>query len=235
MKLLIGIPSCHRYRYAASDEGCAHNSGDNPVRATIIRNTWYKLWEKQRDKIDLKFFYGNIPEGVEPRAAREDEVMLDVSDRYIDLPGKVQAMFKWALDNGYDYVLKCDDDVFIYPDRLLERFDPALDYTGFVSDRGPDNIYCCGAAYWLSKRAMEVIVAAPWTHGIVDSPNGCETDTAEDRWVGYQIRIAGLTATPNETFMACHCKICAKKYGASFTSFHCWPNIEIMHEFMKVS
>ena len=99
MKLLIAIPSCHRYRYQAGD--ClSHKEGDNPVRANIIRNTWYKLWQKVSDQIDLKFFYGNPPEGVEPRAAREDEVFLDVSDKYNDLPGKVQAMFKWALDHG---------------------------------------------------------------------------------------------------------------------------------------
>lgn len=220
MKRLIAIPSCYAYSYAKSDEGLAHHSGQDEHRSNIIRQTWYKLWEQHRDEIDLLFFYGTAPDGIKPKGG-PDEVNLEVKDDYPSLPLKVQAMFRWAFRQGYDYVFKTDDDTFVHPDRLLAAFNPNLDYEGFVISGGPVD-YCAGCGYWLSRSALGRIAYAEW--------NG---DTAEDRWVGTVLSHNRIRPVNNEQMQNCHCEVCAEKYGPKFISFHCWPRVEMMHDFMR--
>src|SRR3954469_6866325 len=50
---------------------------------------------------------------------RNDELILPVRDDYVALPVKMRAAFRWAIENEYDYVFKCDRDTFIHADRLL--------------------------------------------------------------------------------------------------------------------
>lgn len=213
MKRLIAVVSCRKYVYEQNDN-LAHATGPDATRASIIRETWYKLWEKYKDEIDLKFFYG-VTEEKWRAVEGKDSVTLSVPDGYVGLPKKVQGIYKWALAEGYDYVLKVDDDVFVYPDRLLEAF-REHDYTG---SQNPDS-YISGACYWVSRKAMESIVAAP-----VD-------DTVEDRWVGKVLMSQGFVPVHNERFQNCHCELCREKFGPNFISFHCWPTVEIMRELM---
>ena len=48
-----------------------------------------------------------------------DEVCLDVDDDYKELKDKVNAIHRWALQRGYEYLWKVDDDVYLRPERLL--------------------------------------------------------------------------------------------------------------------
>src|SRR5579864_1077075 len=94
---LVAIVTCHKDKFIE--------------QAEIQRQTWVPLCAKYG--IDVKFFLGQST-----RAPREDEVYLDVDDGYAGLPAKVQAMLAWAVAQGYDYILKTDDDVYIVPGRL---------------------------------------------------------------------------------------------------------------------
>jgi hypothetical protein len=119
---------------------------------------------------------------------------LHVPDDYDHLPHKVQAMCRYALAEGYEYLFKCDDDTFVNVDRLLRSGFEKFDYAGRFNS-ATTGWATGGTGYWLSKRAMRVISEA----GIAD--------WAEDRFVGTVLRRAGIrchrdtryTLLPDET------------------------------------
>jgi Galactosyltransferase len=153
MRCLIGIVSCHALLQ----------------RADACRETWIPLVRGA----DVRFFLGR------GYWVDEDEVFLNVADNYASLPNKVQAMYAWALQHGYDYVCKIDDDVYCRPERLLAS-DFQHDYVGPLS-RGSTKIpYASGFAHWVSRRSMEIITKAE-----ID-------DWAEDRWTGKVLHEAGI-------------------------------------------
>ncbi|HSZ60713.1 MAG TPA: glycosyltransferase [Terriglobales bacterium] len=124
-----------------------------------------------------------------------DGERLGVPDDYYSLIPKTQAICNWALTHGYDRILKVDDDCCIRVDRLKPS---NFDYAGIViaaNDCGstvPPGVparprgtypykYASGGAYWLSRKAMEIIANA--------KPNG---DWAEDRFVGNILAKHGI-------------------------------------------
>jgi Glycosyl transferase family 2 len=175
-KILIAIPACHEFKYGrweslesphydpANEPYCKdiHISGANP-RIDAVRETWWKDVTPFSHHVDAKFFYGSGANG-------GDEVNLGIPDDYAHLPHKTQAICRWALQRGYDYVAKFDDDTAVYVERLiLELFqNPNLDYGGYLHGE------CCtgGPGYLLSRRAMQAIVEA-----------GTPDFWAEDVWV----------------------------------------------------
>lgn len=122
---------------------------------------------------------------------------LYVLDTYDALSAKTKALCTWAYVHGYDYLLKTDDDTFIYPDRLTI---PTADYCGVrvaANDGGNPDIkrepmpdgtypftYASGGCYWLSRTAMHVIATTPLNS---------HEDWAEDRWVGNTLGRAGIS------------------------------------------
>ena len=102
--------------------------------------------------MQYKFFYGR---GIH-RAPLADEIFLDCGDDYKNNPEKMKAICRYALAGGYDYLLRVDDDTFIYPDRLLRTDWADYDYSG--ADKGA---FHPGGCLFLSRRAMELVVAKP--------------------------------------------------------------------------
>jgi len=173
-KLLIAITSCHRYRSRTAQQ----------------RDSWLR----DIRGIDYRFFLGKAPNGEQPT---KDEVFLPVEDNYEALPLKVQAACAWALENGYDYLFKLDDDAYCVPSRLLTSNFARADYVGRyrgASDwkrpgDNPSGYASGGPGYWLSRKAMQIVVAA--------KHNG---DWAEDRWVGNVLAKAGIKCTHEPRF-----------------------------------
>lgn len=176
-KPLIGVMSCER----DAANGC-HDA---------MRQTWIP---HMVPGIDYKIFVG---QGT--RALAPDEERLDVQDDYGSLPEKSQAMRKWSLEHGYDFMFKADRDTYLSPRRLLasgfENYDyvghfpgyprlgwiPALDeeFSIYCDARGVYPYCSGGCGYWTSKKAMELIVAAPLDWKRLDN-RGCP---AEDLWI----------------------------------------------------
>lgn len=158
MKILLGIFSCHRYNYKF-DNDCMTDwyVRPNVDRVGALRDTWLK-----DVTVDYKIFYGQG--GTHP--PKEDEVYLSAPDGYQHSSQKLKALIQYALDNGYEYLLKIDDDVFVYWDRL--DLNPTADYIG----GGPSN-FAAGCAYWLSRRAMELTVVNPCFRWQEDFWVGC--------------------------------------------------------------
>lgn len=133
---LIAVPTCWRYEYFDGGDG-EHRSGENLRRRHAVRNTWFNEWrERFAGEIDLKFFYGSGEQN--GYFDGENSVVLDAPDDYYNLGFKTRAFVRWALERGYDYVCKIDDDTYVFLDRLLERFEP-VDYRGAV--READGFY----------------------------------------------------------------------------------------------
>ena len=182
-RLLIAIPACHKFEYGRwesrqsphydpkNEPYCEdiHISGPNP-RIQAVRDTWWRD-VNVFPNFEAKFFYG------EPhnRAPLADEIFLDIPDDYGALPQKTQAICKWALENGFDYLYKCDDDTAVYVDGLAqELLQFRFDYAGFTHS----NVCTGGPGYFLSKRAMHVVAHA-----------GKPDFWAEDVWVS---KVLGL-------------------------------------------
>lgn len=194
MKRVLCVLTCHKFSYAQGDTGMAHHNGEQKARTSAARETWYKIWkQKYQSEVDVKFFFGQPPDDRKPG---ENEVFLDCPDDYPNLPLKTKAIFKWCVENGYDYAAKLDDDVYVYVGKILKEFNPK-DYQGYSN-----GWFISGAFYWLSRRAMEIVANAPW------SPD----QWAEDQFVGRTLAPHGILPEHDERFQVCYCDICCKKY-----------------------
>lgn len=149
--------------------------------------------------MDVRFFLGRGGSMI-----CDDEVLLPCGDGYSDLPEKVRLMCEYALRNGYDYMFKCDSDVYVQPERLLKHVPVGHDYTGRL--RGPSgkwkSAYASGFSYWLSRKAMEVRVHGP-------QPD----DTVEDRVTGTMMSAAGIQCNADYRYVV----TASKKNGLSGT------------------
>jgi hypothetical protein len=188
MKLLVAIMTCHKLDYYVNDctVDWVNSQGwrnlDQQSRVKAIRETWIT---ELPAGVDYKFFYGSKirqnterrnPPQVKLRTPDVDEVFLDCGDNYTSNPAKMKAICQWALDHGYDYILRCDDDTFIYPDRIITRDLPlweGKDYSGSLVESYE---FHPGGCMFLSARAMRLVIAAPVT---------C---WADDTWIGQVMR-----------------------------------------------
>ena len=133
----------------------------NVDRVSALRDTWLK-----DVTVDYKIFYGVQPGERVNRAPLEDEVFLNAPDDYYHSSQKLKALAQYALEGGYDYVLKIDDDMWVYWERL--DLQPTADYIG----GGPSG-FAAGCAYWMSARLMKLLVASPCFRWQEDFWVGC--------------------------------------------------------------
>lgn len=174
-KILIAITSCHKRA-----DFCQYQRG---------------AWISKLPQGTLsRFFYGRP--GSNPRPFYfPDEVDLNVPDDYANLSFKVRGMVTWAYQHGFDYMLKVDDDTYVFPERLaaLKRFDYAGEARSFD---GLGASICSGGGYWLSRKAMKALIESPresqykYHHGSVSGPRLMQ----EDWWVASVMKKAGIKA-----------------------------------------
>lgn len=163
------------------------NARSRKVWADAIRSTWFSLFPK--DKADVLFFVGR-GEG----EVSADTVVLDCDDSYMGLPDKVREIIRWAYAHGYDFVMKCDDDVVLNPKMLLDSEFRRFDYIG-RANRMPtkDNPFWVpmGFNYWLSRRSMQCIIDAPLpTEGNDD-----------EKWVAQNLYKAGIKLQDDQHYV----------------------------------
>lgn len=155
-KILIAIPATRNLNYGSYESGVTekragvHVSGPNP-RLDAVRATWWKD-VANHPGVTAKFFFGAGDPAIEA-----DEVSLDVPDDYASLPLKTKAIAQYALDNGYDYLFKCDDDTAVYVEKLVAeilQFRP--EWAGYF---GGTMAMSGGPGYILNRRAMKFVAA----------------------------------------------------------------------------
>jgi hypothetical protein len=213
VKLLVAIMTCHTANYSAGDGLTvdwfeSSRCKDVNARRAAIRATWKK--EFDRLGIDVKFFLGKT----DARTPLFDEVFTDSGDKYHDNSYKLKCMCAYALENGYDYMLRLDDDVYIYPDRIIATEWQQHDYSG-----APCGNFLIGAVKFLSRRAMTLIRDSQVTHW------------ADDGWVGTVMRNNRVPMHVMQTF---HCKMGTEYYddparfpvNHRWSAFHsCYPSV----------
>ncbi len=140
MKKLVAVMTCHTNRHKADAQ----------------RATWVK--DLRAQGTDVMFFLGTPPPGASPFVKQDEVFLFGVDDSYYGIPEKVRRICRWAVENGYDYVAKCDDDVYIAPLRF-PHLPLGADYIGRF--RGPHGNYpahlASGFFYWLSVAAARIV------------------------------------------------------------------------------
>lgn len=181
-KLLVAVMSCHRTDYRDPNDPDVRDwwestrCKDPAARRAACRSTWLKDFTKLG--VDYKFFLGRETVDVKgksrpvanPRQPEADEVFVNTGDLYHDNTHKFQEMCRWALANGYDYMLRTDDDTFIYAERILATEWADYDYSGAWN--GSVVFFHPGGALFLSRRAMEIVANSRVDHW------------ADDAWLG---------------------------------------------------
>ena len=165
MNPIILITSCNR----DAERGCND----------AIRNTWLSKWG---DLIPHRFFMGqgcNNP--------KDDELVFYEDDGYESVVNKTQEAYRWAFQNGYDYVFQCDVDTYVFIPRLLSSGFEKYDYIGYLVGHGTYAGGGCG--YWLSKKAIEYLVS--------DKP---PFPNWSDLWVGNVLSKSNIVAVHDERY-----------------------------------
>jgi hypothetical protein len=180
VRILIAITSCHNFR----------------DRADAVRQTW----ASEVEGADVRYFLGRSETPVKSQS-HPDEIILDCPDGYHYLSQKTQLIRRWALENGYDYLWKVDDDTYVRPERLLADFQN-LDYVGRLrgcsgSYPGP---YCSGFTYGLSRKSLELLAPIEW---------GASDDFSEDRWTANKLLSLGISPHNEPRFVVQSSKACA--------------------------
>jgi len=112
-------------------------------------------------------------------------------------------MFEWAYREGFDYVFKCDDDTYLFPERLMKSGFQRWDYIG--QSRVLDGLgrgICSGGCYGLSRKALKVLVESPqdWMY----KPRQLNLTGAvlwqEDRWVAEVLQRSGIQPHNDKRF-----------------------------------
>lgn len=146
-------------------------------RRQILRHQCLK-----NSPLPFKFVFGDAPNGDwSNTGVPEEEILRSLgSDDKKFLHLKDQALFRYALSEGFDYVLRCCDDTWVYPDRILRAGLEPFDYAGafpckfklggtFSLPFLRLNYAHGGCGVWLSRKAMELLVADTWDENYLDS------------------------------------------------------------------
>jgi hypothetical protein len=194
-KILIAIYSCRKYQ----------------ARAEFL----YRLLDGRlpSDKVDICIFFGKDDAG--PIQCSCTHCILDCPEGYDNLTKKTLTMFAECV--SYRGILKCDDDIFPnlnylrkFVDRVLTY--ESIDYAGRRLDveahygmsfigkgdlREPPFIpkcsYCAGPMYYLSSRALRLLVNA-WTAATLT------LNYNEDVTVGHNLGLLGIEPTHNPLY-----------------------------------
>lgn len=196
MKVLVAVKTCHRLDYHVDDQTIDWLNQRN-LRYTIVadrvaaqRETWmtsdFFARVHPNFSVDYKFFYGSTlrrdPERRTQkdlnilRSPESDEVFLPCGDNYTANATKVREICKWAIAHGYTNLVLVDDDTYIDPARLITAENLAYDYAG-----GGQGCFAPGSCIFLSRRAMERLVASPIL------------SYADDLWIGSVMTASGIT------------------------------------------
>lgn len=150
----------------------------------VIRSTWLPLVPQEAD---VRFFIGRGYSLYSPR-----EVQLNCDDSYQGLPDKVREIVRWAKAEGYDYVLKLDDDVVLNPVAMLSsgyRFFPYVGVEGHRPNAQRPYYVPSGFAYWLNAECMEIIANEPL-------PN----NNYDEGWVAGALHKHGISLTSDPRY-----------------------------------
>lgn len=123
-----------------------------------------------------------------------DTIELDCDDSYQGLPDKIRAIIRWAYAHGYDFMLKCDDDVILNPELLLNSGYNNYDYVGRANrpaNKETPFVVPMGFNYWISRRCMEKLLDSPLP----------ENSNDDEKWVAETVyRESGIKLQDDQRY-----------------------------------
>jgi hypothetical protein len=198
-KILIAIPTANVLDYSAFRENQKRMQGEKFVerfpngmsglqvdgrntRQQAVRDTWFKD-VAAHPNVSLEFFDGE---------------RCGCPDDHMHVVNKGMFAYKYGLEKGYDWVFKCDDDTFVFVDRLvrkvmelpktierdngwgqLEKHD--IHYAGL----GQCDFGWGGVGYLIDRHALAFMTSLP----VPDSP---DLSWREDYWTGQLLWSQGI-------------------------------------------
>ena len=178
---------------------CAIISHAKSPRRDTIRKTWLPLVTPE---VDAKFFVGTHDEKL------EDEVItLCCNDTHEGIPDKVREICRWALERGYEFMWKVDDDVQLKPSKLADISSP------FAAVILPDAAYpgISGFLYGFDRRCMEILSSSP----IPVYADGWDCGYYQDEyWVADKLGRAGIPCK-----LIIECGVLRQSYEKAFPPY----------------
>src|ERR1035437_8027519 len=104
-------------------------AGDRGLPQRVARERWVGAWGHL---VDHRFVLGTGHSDAQP-----GELMVDAPDDYYGVPFKDHAAWRWAIENGYDYVFQASVDTYVAVPRLLKSGFEKHDSTGRKCTNGP--------------------------------------------------------------------------------------------------
>jgi hypothetical protein len=153
-KTLIAIVSCHTRQHYTD----------------VQRETWIP-------RIPTGLHYRVFRGRGATRGPLPDEVFLDCEDGYSGLPEKVRSIARWAVEREYDFMLKCDDDVLLLPEKFLTSGFDLHDFVGNIIGDGGQVVVPWGFCWTISRQAMQIVSELP-----------LPSDNNDELWVAYALR-----------------------------------------------
>ena len=157
-----------------------------------IRETW--LPKVPKDKADALFFVGRDYTGNET-----DVIKLDCNDSYQGLIEKVKAVSRYAMDHGYAFFMKIDDDTVVLPEKLFNSDFYDYDFVGSDNGDMPKTTCNCGKT---ECRQLTGKYLTPWGFHYVVSRRGMELlydavlpahGANDECWVAHVLGEQGIT------------------------------------------
>ncbi len=184
MKILVGIISAQ-----------------HPSRTPYIQRTLDNL---QKSPLDYKIVIGG---DINPDLG-DDFLHVTCDDTRPYMVLKNQYLFRYALKNDYDFCFRVCDDTLVFPDRLEQAHLEQYDYAGNMTAKiqaGPVKIPMRyldymngGCGIWLSRKAMEMLVADEWKGPVRKFPDNLDMGFGlhlnmepwdwDDRWIGEVLK-----------------------------------------------
>ena len=133
--------------------------------------------------LPYKFVFGDEPfPGDRKRCGIPDDEILYAPgpDTKKHLHLKSQTLFRYALEEGFDYCLRGCCDTWVYPDRIVKAGLEPFDYAGhfpcklklggtFSLPFRYINYAHGGCGVWFSRKAMQMIVDTKWDEHYLDA------------------------------------------------------------------
>ena len=160
---------------------------------------WYRVGARntflRNSPLDHIYVFGRppLPNWIVERES--DELWVDCDDRKEFMYYKVQALCRYALDNGYEHLFRCCDDTQLFVDRIRDAGLEPFDYAGQMPCKfslggtfktwfkGGFDYMHGGTGIWLSRKAMQMIVDDKLESVVCDMPE--KTD------VGFGLTVSG--------------------------------------------
>ena len=174
LKVLFLVMSCVKYR----------------DRQKAVLDTWYP---QLADRCQFRIIEGGH---VGPAREEGNKLLLPCPDGYWSNPTKVLTALRYAQSHfEFDYLVKCDDDMYLHVERFFSLDTADADYIGVhIHDRPAGKRFASGGLYLLSRRSVSQILEFSESHSeefFSFGPDGGEGH--EDVSIGHALARQGIT------------------------------------------